>query len=218
MRFRDPLREHGDLDDVLRAASPFVRVVDDVLGSDECDALIARIEALGPTFAPITTGRGFVERPDVRNNDRVIFDDVELARALFGRVTAALPMVRYGEHPEDRRGQAGRDPRWDAIGFNERFRGYRYRPGQRFAPHFDGAFVRDDAEQSAITVLVYLNDGCVGGETRILDWGCTVVPRRGSMLLFDHHILHEGAEVVSGSKYALRSDVMFRRAEAGGGG
>jgi prolyl 4-hydroxylase len=28
-------------------------------------------------------------------------------------------------------------------------------------------------------------------------------------LLFDHHLLHEGAAVMSGRKYVLRSDVMY---------
>lgn len=211
---RDPLLEAddvADLDEVQRSFVPFVRVVDGVSSDDECTALIARIEALGPSFAPVTTSRGFVDRPDIRNNDRVIFDDVDLARDLFRRLRPHLPLQRCGDDPEARRGRPGIDPSWEAVALNERFRGYRYGPGQRFAPHYDGAFRRSDDELSAITVLLYLNEGCVGGDTRILDWGCTVVPRRGSVLLFDHHILHEGAEVMAGRKYALRSDVMYRR-------
>jgi hypothetical protein len=30
-------------------------------------------------------------------------------------------------------------------------------------------------------------------------------------LLFNHHLLHEGAVVTQGLKYAVRSDVMYRR-------
>ena len=31
----------------------------------------------------------------------------------------------------------------------------------------------------------------------------------GSVLIFEHHILHEGSELLAGEKYTIRSDVMF---------
>ena len=31
-------------------------------------------------------------------------------------------------------------------------------------------------------------------------------------LLFQHRLLHEGAEVTAGVKYVVRSDIMYRRA------
>jgi len=211
VRVHDPLLELDGLDDndPFSAQLPFVRVVDDVFSAAECAALVARIESLGPTFAPITTHRGFVDRPDIRNNDRVIFDDLDVAADLFARLAPHLPLHRRGGTPQDRRGDE-RDPAWTAVGCNERFRGYRYERGQRFAPHYDGPFVRSDDERSALTVLVYLNEGFDGGDTHFLDWRCRVVPKTGSVLLFDHHILHEGAGVLAGTKYALRSDVMYR--------
>jgi hypothetical protein len=208
----DPIAAH-ESDGLLMTYVPFVRVIDNVCDAAMCAALVARIEALGPSFAPITTSRGFVERPDIRNNDRVIFDDVDLAADLFARLAPHLPMQRFGDGPEERRGREGIDPCWRAVALNERFRGYRYRPGQRFAPHYDGAFSRSDVERSAITVLFYLNDVTSGGETKILDWGVTVAPKRGSVLVFDHHVLHEGAALVAGEKYVLRTDVMFRAAD-----
>jgi predicted 2-oxoglutarate/Fe(II)-dependent dioxygenase YbiX len=87
----------------------------------------------------------------------------------------------------------------------------RYSPGQRFRPHFDGAFQRDEDERSEITVLVYLNEGCEGGDTAFCDHDLRVTPRRGMALLFQHHVLHEGSPVTAGRKYVLRSDVMYRR-------
>src|SRR5580704_12686621 len=62
-----------------------------VLSASECAAMIARIDALGPSDAPITTDRGFVMMPEVRNNQRVMFDDHELAADLYARLSAALP-------------------------------------------------------------------------------------------------------------------------------
>ncbi len=181
--------------DSLDFSAPLVFTIADVMTAEECARMRGRIDALGPTDAPITTARGFVMRPDIRNNERVIIDDVELARDLFERVRAAVPARLF-----DRR----------AVGANERFRCYRYSPGQRFAPHYDGAFARDATERSELTFMVYLNEGFGGGTTRFHDYDIDVRPRTGHALLFQHRLLHEGCEVTSGTKYVLRSDIMYR--------
>ena len=183
--------------DGLDLEQPLVWTVPGVLSPDAGAALIARIDGLGFAPAPITTSVGFVMRPDIRNNTRVIFDDAPLAAALFERVRPHVPAEMCG----------GRRP----VGANERFRAYRYEPGQRFAPHFDGAYVRDRREASLLTFMVYLNEGFGGGETDFLDLASSVVPRTGTALLFQHGLLHEGCRVTSGVKYVLRTDVMYRR-------
>jgi prolyl 4-hydroxylase len=181
--------------DSLDHTGPLVFTIPDVMTRDECAGLVARIDALGPSDAPITTARGFEMRPEIRNNQRVIIDDHQLAGELFARVRTATPARLFGR---------------EAVGANERFRCYRYEPGQRFAPHYDGAFWRDQREGSELTLMVYLNDGFGGGTTRFHDFDVDVVPRTGSALLFQHRLLHEGCEVTSGVKYVLRSDVMYR--------
>ena len=96
---------------------------------------------------------------------------------------------------------------------NERFRFYRYDPGQRFAPHFDGYFGRENGDRSQLTFMVYLNSDFVGGETKFYDENrtvrLTVRPAQGMAVGFEHLQLHEGAPVVSGRKYVLRTDVMY---------
>lgn len=183
----------------LDLSHPLAWTVDDVLTPDECAALIDRIESLGPTTAPVTTLRGPVLRPEIRNNRRVILDDPELAALLFERARPDLPTMLSG---------------MSVVGANERLRCYRYDPGERFAPHYDGAFVRDADECSLLTFIVYLNDGFTGGETHFHQLERTVVPRPGLGLLFQHKLLHEGQTVLSGRKYALRSDIMYRGARA----
>lgn len=184
--------------DMLDHRGPLVFTVAEVMTPAECERTIARIEALGPHLAPISTALGFVERPEIRNNQRVMFDDPALAEELFARVRHALPERLCGMRP---------------VGANERFRCYRYEPGQRFGPHYDGAFVRGPEEESLLTFMVYLNEGCVGGETAFLDvgFGVEVTPRCGTALLFQHRLLHMGSTVTEGRKYVLRSDVMYRR-------
>jgi predicted 2-oxoglutarate/Fe(II)-dependent dioxygenase YbiX len=171
-----------------------VWTIADVLSAAECDAMIRRIEDGKPQPAPVSTSRGFVMMPQVRNNDRVTFDDAPLAKALFERVRHSLPRDVEGRVP---------------VGANERFRCYRYTKGQRFKAHFDGAFTRGPSEASELTLMVYLNEGFTGGETAFLDLEQVVTPKRGMALLFTHRILHEGCEVLNGVKYVLRSDVMY---------
>src|SRR5580700_896757 len=124
--------------------APGIFTYEDSLSASECAALITLTEGLGYEAAPITTGAGFVMRPDIRNNTRVILDDPALAALIFERARHRIPESVRGMH---------------AVGANERLRCYRYEPGQRFAPHYDGAFIRDDHEESCLTFMVYLNDG-----------------------------------------------------------
>ena len=196
-KIQKPLEQLADTEGLGLFRVPFVATIDDVMNAAECSALVDRIEALGPEVATITRGNGNFElNTRVRNNDRAIFDDTALAADLFARLGDAIPATWQGGAV--------------AVGLNERFRAYRYGPGQRFAPHFDGCFRRDEREASEITVMLYLNDGCDGGETAFLDFETKIVPKRGMVLLFQHTILHEGCLVRAGSKYVLRSDVMYR--------
>jgi len=191
------LRILPDPDAGLDSRNPLIVTVEGLLSPTECAALIERIEAAGPTAAPITTPRGFVMRPDIRNNTRVMFDDVALATQLFERVRPHVPARLEGE--------------WELWGANERLRCYRYAPGEYFAPHFDGAFHRGADERSLLTFMVYLNECAAGGHTGFIDLEHSVQPTTGAGLVFNHHLLHEGAEVKAGLKYAVRSDLMYRR-------
>ncbi len=174
---------------------PYVATVRDVLSEAECTAWIAEMERQGFEAAPITTGAGFIMAPSVRNNTRVMVDDVERAAALWERLAPFVPE------------EVGR---WRAVGLNERLRVYRYEPGQYFRWHMDGAFRRSPREASLLTCMVYLNDeGLEGGATEFSDFE-RVLPETGKVLLFDHPLMHQGAPVVRGLKYVLRTDVMYR--------
>jgi predicted 2-oxoglutarate/Fe(II)-dependent dioxygenase YbiX len=175
-----------------------VFVVDGFLTSAECDAFVALSEGSGYEDAPISTAAGAVLAKDVRDNARLIRDDRALAEAWWARARPFLP-ARIGQ--------------CDASGFNERFRFYRYDPGQKFSLHRDGFFQGPNGDRSRLTFLVYLNDGFAGGETKFYGEDAKlrieVRPGRGRALVFAHQELHEGAPVTSGRKYVLRTDVMY---------
>jgi hypothetical protein len=175
-------------------------LIHDFLSSEECDRYIAESESSGYDVAPISTTYGSVVRQDVRNNQRVMRDDRDLAADWFERARPFLP-AQIGQ--------------WHAVGLNERFRFYRYDPGQTFRRHYDASYGRPNGEQSFLTLMVYLNAGYAGGTTEFYLADdrpvASVSPATGMALVFDHQLLHEGAIVESGRKYVLRTDVMYRR-------
>lgn len=176
-------------------------LVHDFLSVEECRFHIERSETSGYTEATIGGANGEVFK-EIRDNARAMLDDLELAAAMYVRVAEFLPADWFG---------------WTPVGLNERWRYYRYDPGQRFAPHTDGCISRENGEQSHFTLLVYLNDDYQGGCTNFyLSPGrkkLVVRPQAGTALLFAHKMVHEGAAVEQGRKYALRTDVMFRSGE-----
>lgn len=186
-------------------AQQLVFAIPEFLLPSECSRYIERSEQLGYTPAPLSTAQGPVLQPDVRSNYRVMFDDYGLARALWTRLQRFIPGRALDW--EDRECQA--------LGLNERIRMFRYDPKQRFAPHFDGAFRRHAGEFSLLSFIVYLNDNFQGGETRFFhergSLRFSVKPQTGTALVFLHNQYHEGAFVVRGRKYVLRSDVMYAR-------
>jgi prolyl 4-hydroxylase len=169
-----------------------VFTVGGVLSLEECTDLIAVAERNGFEIATINTRHGAEIDRDVRNNDRVIIDDHALADTLWRRISPVVPAFLAGRQ---------------ARGVNERFRFYRYVPGQRFSWHTDGAFERENGERSLLTFMVYLNEGYERGATEFV--AARVVGETGTGLFFEHQLSHQGAGVVEGIKYVLRSDIMY---------
>ncbi|EED89377.1 predicted protein, partial [Thalassiosira pseudonana CCMP1335] len=184
----------------------FAILLDNLLTPEECASLLRRAEDEGFDHALIQgPGGKEILRQDIRACGRCIIDDAALADAVFQRIMNAVQ---------------GTDNEYNAVtavGLNERLRFLKYEPGQFFAPHQDIRYIRGPdsgpraGETSHITVQIYLNEKCKGGSTRFL---CgrryyDVTPKTGSVLIFDHDLLHEGSKVTSGIKYSVRSDIMY---------
>jgi prolyl 4-hydroxylase len=126
-----------------------------------------------------------------------MWDDAEEAASLFARVEAKVPRV-LANRP--------------VAGANPRLRLYRYGPGERHGAHWDTVVELADGVCSMLTLVFYLNDGFVGGETDFVELDARVAPRRGRALLFQHRVLHRACEVQAGEKLVLRTDVLYRPA------
>lgn len=170
---------------------PLLWSVEDVYTETECNNFIDFIERSSPTLA--------TNNPLYRDQDRVIKDDSEVAKELFRRLRPHLQE---------------RIDAFDLVGLNDRLRMYRYRAGQRFEPHMDHWYRPSENQITLHTVLVYFNDDFEGGETKFYEQlEQTVIPKRGMVAIFQHKIRHEGCPVRRGTKYAMRSDVIYETPE-----
>lgn len=168
--------------------------IQNFLTPDACDQLILQGEHAGFKEADVALPGGAKFMKTIRDNDRAIYSDAGYASKLSQRLLPDLPRLAEGLIP---------------VGLHIPLRFYRYGPGQKFKRHIDGRVVDGELE-SRLTFMVYLNDDFEGGETKFND--VTIVPEMGKALLFIHEQKHESTEIVSGTKYVLRSDVLYSAA------
>jgi predicted 2-oxoglutarate/Fe(II)-dependent dioxygenase YbiX len=178
--------------------SRFTHVVEKFLTPEECQGFIKFSEERGYKESLIRTKDGEQMNKDIRDNDRVIWDNPKFAEQLWELVKDFMPADIEGYEP---------------LGLNERFRFYRYKDGQQFKPHIDAPFKRSTTEKSKITLLLYLNENFTGGATTLILEGKDNIPKEGMLFLFEHKIMHCGRPVTEGVKYVLRTDVMYKLKE-----
>jgi len=175
-------------------------ILENVFTPAECDKWIKLSHDNGYAKALINTGDGYELDLTVRNNDRSIVDDVDLALCLWDRIKPFIPNDFMGKK---------------LLGINPRLRFLKYTGGEYFKPHYDGSYVAPNGSTSLITVQLYLKGDCTGGATRFLldQMNATeyvdVEPTAGRVLVFEHDIYHEGCTVVDGIKYTVRTDIMY---------
>ncbi|XP_060601017.1 uncharacterized protein LOC132754407 [Ruditapes philippinarum] len=190
-------REDVTLPDCFKGKLAFV--LRNVLTEKECKDYIKKTEKMGYTDALVNIGGGRQQMmKDVRNNTRCIWDSFEEADKIWQRIKQFIP------------------DKWrnrEVMGLNERLRFLKYNPGEYFAPHMDGMYMRENGERSFVTIQLYLNQGFKGGSTTFMSFAETermeVVPETGMVLVFQHDIMHEGSALLEGRKYSMRTDVMY---------
>eukprot|EP01060_Flectonema_neradi_P011803 TRINITY_DN1878_c13_g1_i1.p1 TRINITY_DN1878_c13_g1~~TRINITY_DN1878_c13_g1_i1.p1 ORF type:complete len:243 (+),score=38.69 TRINITY_DN1878_c13_g1_i1:53-781(+) len=194
----------GDLqlEDVVAESPGLICVVRGFLTPAECSQLIKAAESAGLNPASKADlnprkGEALLDRWNLTFSDPVLSD------RLFKRLQPLLPPFE------------GRN----AISFSSKLRYYRYDKSQQFEQHVD-VCVREDGYQSEYTLLIYLNGigqiDLIGGETVFYSTKKKVLlsfpPEQGALLLHAHGkrcLMHKGDVVKKGSKYVLRTDVLY---------
>mmetsp|Transcript_321 Transcript_321/g.577 ORF Transcript_321/g.577 Transcript_321/m.577 type:complete len:282 (-) Transcript_321:15-860(-) len=187
---------------------PGAFVLQSVLSIAECGTLVRFSYERG--YSPCETS-------GVLRSLWLINHDENFARELWQRVCPLLPKMVDAA----------------PIGFNPRFRFYRYPCGNSFALHQDVSVQcpavptinsrPNQLLESRLTLLLYLDEAFCGGETSFwrpiapgarVGESTSVRAGAGSALCFwhgDHPMspLHEGSVVREGVKHVLRTDVLY---------
>jgi len=193
-----------------------------LLTPSECQEIIHQAEGFGLEPCAYSSR--------MRITDRVCVIGEELGKLLFNRAKPYLPDMHISmELPMLPAGlpqgipMRGAKRHWSATELNPCFRVCRYEPGGFFQPHHDGGFEYNSEHRSFKTFMLYLNDDFEGGSTNFYKESqkhyhspdpAKVIhelrPERGSCLVFNHCITHDGGILRKGRKYILRTEVMYQ--------
>jgi hypothetical protein len=222
-----PLRNtKADTQTVSKHLVPFVKgafCLKDVLSASECARLVQAASHLGyrpdhPTHLEAPTG--------IDSCEWLVDDSIH--NQIYDRIREHLPCSMG-----DSSSHGNKTNR--LCGINRRWRFFRYGQNCVYRPHIDGSwpagYLSEDGKsyevdtsgrtRSYMTFLIYLNDNFVGGETRFYNPNSVtgglvargIVPKRGSVLVFPQgntaSLLHEGSAVTEGTKYVVRTDVLY---------
>jgi len=197
-------------------------VIDNFLNAAECEQLIHLATKLSSTGFHYVTEASHIDNDGITHIVKLqeankhklsVFQHTATIKMLWDKMEPIIqPHIRnFIQHTNC--GQP--------VGLNPRLRVLRYDATDNdvFEPHFD-ATTKVNNMTSLLTVLIYLNDGGVdfsGGETSYLDHhisrsidSCTnIVPSRGKVVIFEHDLYHSSIPLEWGTKYVLRTDVLF---------
>jgi prolyl 4-hydroxylase len=187
-------------------SKPLLWTVPDMLSKPECEAIIAQTQGSEWLAATVNSFGGRVVNANLRDNDTAIIkDDAALLAQVYERLLPHIPAQMSREDD-------GKRVELSVCGLFSPMRVYRYGVGQRFGLHQDQSYARaEDKARSFLTLILYLNDDYTGGETDFPEQQQRIVPKQGTALLFQHMLLHAGLAISAGTKYLLRSDVMYRK-------
>ncbi|MBF6991097.1 MULTISPECIES: 2OG-Fe(II) oxygenase [Cupriavidus] len=184
---------------LFRLASPQIRLYQQLLSADECDALVALSRgrlARSPVVNPDTGDENLI---DARTSMGAMFQVGE--HALIERIEARIAAVTGvpAEHGEG-------------------LQILNYKPGGEYQPHFDFFNPQRPGEARQLTVggqriatlVIYLNTPAAGGATAFPRLGLEVAPVKGNAVYFsyllpdgmlDERTLHAGLPVAEGEKW-----------------
>lgn len=221
----------------------FAMLIHNLLTPAECAELLGAAERSAGNHwegAMVNIGGGMQRMmTDIRLCGRIIWDTPEVVEMLLSRIKPHLPEEVISVKDSIQitgQGPSKRNETWEMTRLNERLRFLRYYKGMYFREHCDGSYVTPDGKEvSFLTVHIYLNSQSSeeldpseekadrekplkGGATRFFglrgDTFYDVNPAVGACLVFQHRgLYHSGEEVEQGTKYTVRTDIMYKKAQ-----
>ena len=205
-------------------------VLRSVLSNIECRNFINAIEKVGLSHWDVTGKKSL----SIRDCKTIECELPELTDFIWKRIRSGFDGYEFNTEKMKGELHVSMQGMWKPVGLNPHVLISRYDEGGHFSPHIDGSCVVDINERSFYSAIIYLNTVQDGGETSFFDRETSqsevmqqreLEPRlsedlriythdavEGTMLIFDHNLLHEGVPVGTGStKYIIRTDLMFER-------
>ena len=175
----------------------YYQEINDFLMPEECHWLIAMSERKGFESVQRNKQGDLINNIAIRSDDHVSIRNETWASNLELRLKSILPDSINGM-------------KFPKILPNLKFN--KYSVGQDFKPHNDSCLIKSK-QQSKLTLMIYLNENCKGGNTRFFDIESMnyfdIVPETGKAVIIDQNLYHAGLKVSSGVKYTLRLDIMY---------
>ncbi|KAL0479297.1 hypothetical protein AKO1_008112 [Acrasis kona] len=207
--------------------------IDNFFTPEECTAFIDLATKDGfKQSSPSGGGHGRTRREDARTNKYTVVADLNQVDLWWKKLRPFVP-DNLSFIPSSPYFGTNGGSEWKPVGLVERIRFYRYDQGEEYPEHMDGSYSRrverdghTFQQQSFLTFLAYLNDDFEGGTTNFFmqKQHCrflrdienkmpTVIvkPQTGTALISCHAILHEGSQVTAGTKFVLRTDIVYER-------
>lgn len=203
-----------------------VVVLEGLCSTEECICIADNVEKL--SFQSLTG----MYPPQIRQGDRLLVSDPDLAATLFGRLQLAM-----AASPELQEVLLAATPfgfglgpysSWRPVDVNDGMRICRYSTatGDGFTHHYDSQYCPSQLQRSVFSILIYLTDESTGGDTVFYHHsgecpgdpepssleGYTeerVSPKMGRAVLFPHDTLHAGLQPKAGQKVLIRTDLIY---------
>lgn len=191
--------DHGQVHVAFRLERPHVVLFENVLTSDECEALIAEAQPRLRRAGVVDSERGGSKIDERRTSELAVVQ--RGASPLVTRIDARIAAITGVP-----------------LAQGEPLQVMRYGVGAEYKPHYDyfdlgrpgqAANLRNGGQRIA-SLVIYLNDVEAGGETTFPRCGLAVGPRKGSAVFFaytdaqsrtDPMSFHAGAPVTRGEKW-----------------
>ncbi len=178
----------------LDLTQPLYFTIDGVLSPSECALYRRRFDDARAEVGTVIGVEGEVVDLEVRNNTRVMWDDAGGSR-LAVREDLRAGAARLALDARGEREPSAADLSLRAGRASRRTLGHGGRAGER--------------RRTLLTYVVYLNDDFEGGATEFPELRATIAPVLGRALLFQHRVVHLASDVVRGTKYVLRTDIIY---------